>query len=147
MQIPKDPRSGAAAFAGIALIAFGAWRFVSDTGIIPPGLLDLIGDAAGALTLIALGIVVLLVARRGEFTVPRSGTRLYRSRDDRWLGGVLGGLGRYLGVDPLVLRLATVLLTILGAGSFVIAYIVLWVLVPEEPLTVETPASTSSTGA
>jgi phage shock protein PspC (stress-responsive transcriptional regulator) len=60
--------------------------------------------------------------------------RLYRSRTDRLLGGVLGGMGVFLGIDPLVLRLAVVLLTFMGAGLLVPAYIVMWVLVPEEPV-------------
>jgi phage shock protein PspC (stress-responsive transcriptional regulator) len=83
--------------------------------------------------LIAIGVIVIWLSRRGSFTVPRSGTRLYRSRTDKMLGGVLGGLGVYLGIDPLVLRIAVVLLTIMGAGALVVAYIVMWVLVPEEP--------------
>ena len=58
-------------------------------------------------------------------------TRLYRSRTDRMRGGVAGGLGRYLGVDPVIIRLAIVALVFAGIG--VVAYIVAWVIVPEEP--------------
>lgn len=134
MEAPRDPRSGALALGGAALIVFGLWWFVRAAGLIPAEMLDLINRSAGAITLIALGVVVVWFSRRGAFTVPRSGTRLYRSRTDKMLGGVLGGLGAYLGIDPLVLRIATVLLTILGSGTLVVAYIVMWVLVPEEPL-------------
>jgi phage shock protein C len=134
----KDTRSNAAAIGGLALIAFGLWWLVRSTGIIPEAVLDIVSDSVGALTLIGLGIVVLMLSRRGTFVAPRAGTRLYRSRSDRWLGGVLGGLGVYLGIDPLLLRVAVILLTVLGAGALVPAYIVMWVIVPEEPL-VATP--------
>jgi len=133
MEAPKDPRSGALALGGAALIVFGLWWFVRAAGFVSQEMLDMINRTAGAVTLIGLGIVVIWLSRRGSFTVPRSGTRLYRSRTDKMLGGVLGGLGAYLGIDPLVLRIATVLLTIMGAGALVVAYIVMWVLVPEEP--------------
>ncbi len=141
MDAPKDPRSGAIAFGGAALIVFGLWWFVRDSGLIPQQILDLINRSAGALTLVGLGIIVILLSRRGTFTVPRSGTRLFRSRTDRVLGGVLGGLGSYLGVDPLFLRIAVALLTVLGAGALIAVYIVMWIVVPEEPLSASAGAS------
>jgi phage shock protein C len=135
MTTPRDARSGAIAFGGAALIVLGVWLFLTNTGIIPQYVLDLINRSAGAVTLIALGVIVILLSRRGSFTTPRTGTRLYRSRSDRMLGGVLGGLGPYVGIDPTFLRIIVAVLTVLGPGSFlVIAYIVMWVVVPEEPL-------------
>lgn len=56
--------------------------------------------------------------------------RLYRSRSQRMLGGVCGGLAEYLNTDPTVIRLLWVLFSFMGAG--LIAYLVAWVLVPEE---------------
>ena len=58
--------------------------------------------------------------------------RLVRSRDDRWLGGVCGGVARYAGVDANLVRLLVVLGTIFGLGSLLVAYVVAWVLMPEE---------------
>ncbi len=58
--------------------------------------------------------------------------RLVRSRDDRWISGVCGGVGAYLGVDANLVRLVVVLGTIFGLGSLAIAYIVAWILMPEE---------------
>jgi phage shock protein C len=58
--------------------------------------------------------------------------RLYRSRQDRLLGGVCGGLGQYFGIDPVIVRLAFVLLLTTGIG--LLAYLVLWIVVPERPL-------------
>jgi len=58
--------------------------------------------------------------------------RLVRSSDDRWLGGVCGGLARYLGIDSNLVRLLVVVGTILGLGSLVVAYVVAWILMPKE---------------
>jgi phage shock protein C len=58
-------------------------------------------------------------------------TKLYRSRKDRMLGGVCGGLGQYLGIDSLFVRLFFVLLA-LGPGIGVMLYLVLWILIPSE---------------
>jgi phage shock protein C len=56
---------------------------------------------------------------------------LRRSRDDRVIAGVCGGLGRYLGVEPILLRIVVVVLTIAG-GSGLLFYIVAWLLIPQE---------------
>jgi phage shock protein C len=61
--------------------------------------------------------------------------KLYRSRDDRMIGGVCGGLGEFFGIDPTWMRLLFVLLTIFG-GSGVLVYLVMLLIVPEEPLDV-----------
>lgn len=63
--------------------------------------------------------------------------RLYRSRKDRMIGGVAAGLGEYLGIDVTVVRLIFLLGAIFGVGSFLIIYIVMLIIVPEEPLTSE----------
>ncbi|MGD2158469.1 MAG: PspC domain-containing protein [Anaerolineales bacterium] len=59
--------------------------------------------------------------------------RLYRSRDERMIAGVCGGLGEYLSIDPTIIRLLFVLSTFWGGSGF-IAYLVMMVLIPEEPL-------------
>ena len=58
--------------------------------------------------------------------------RLYRSRSDRMLGGVAGGLAAYLQVDPALTRLAFAAL-VLAAGTGLLAYIIAWIVIPEEP--------------
>lgn len=58
--------------------------------------------------------------------------RLHRSREDRWLAGVCGGLARLTGVAPWVWRLATVVLALWGGGG-VLVYLLLWIFVPLEP--------------
>jgi phage shock protein C len=56
--------------------------------------------------------------------------RLHRSRRDRVLAGVCGGLGEYFGVDPVVVRLAFVAVALAG-GASVVAYIILALVLPE----------------
>lgn len=57
---------------------------------------------------------------------------LMRSRTDRKIAGVCGGIARQSGWDPTVVRLIWVAL-VLFAGTGVLAYLVLWVVIPEEP--------------
>jgi phage shock protein C len=54
-----------------------------------------------------------------------------RSRGDRVIAGVCGGLGRYLAIDPVLLRVAFIILA-LANGLGLIAYVVAWVAIPEE---------------
>jgi phage shock protein PspC (stress-responsive transcriptional regulator) len=63
---------------------------------------------------------------------PSAPKRLVRSRDNRWLGDVCGGFAQYAGVDANLVRLVVVLGTIFGFGSLLIAYVVAWILMPEE---------------
>jgi phage shock protein C len=56
---------------------------------------------------------------------------LYRSREERMLAGVCGGIGEYFAVDPTLVRLVFVLLAVFS-GVGVLAYVVLWIVVPEE---------------
>jgi phage shock protein C len=58
--------------------------------------------------------------------------RLVRRTDDKMLGGVCSGLAAHFGVDVTLVRLLTVLITVLGFGTVVIAYLVAWVIVPAE---------------
>ena len=60
--------------------------------------------------------------------------KLYRSRTNRMLAGVCSGLGNFFGIDPTVVRLIFVAGTLLGFGSFLLIYVVLFIVVPEEPI-------------
>ncbi len=59
--------------------------------------------------------------------------RLYRSRTDRKLCGVCAGIANYLNIDPTVIRLITVLIGVCTIGSMLLAYIILALIIPEEP--------------
>lgn len=60
--------------------------------------------------------------------------RLYRSRDDRWIAGVCGGLARFFGVDPTPIRIGFIALS-LWNGFGVLVYLIMLLVVPEEPTT------------
>ena len=51
---------------------------------------------------------------------------------NRWIAGVCGGLGEYFGLDPTVVRVAYVLLSVLSAAfPGILVYVLLWVLIPQ----------------
>ena len=58
-------------------------------------------------------------------------TYLYRSESNRMLGGVCGGLGDYLALDPVFIRLFFVLL-FFGHGSGMMLYLILWIIMPNK---------------
>ncbi|MDQ3156565.1 MAG: PspC domain-containing protein [Actinomycetota bacterium] len=73
--------------------------------------------------------------------------RLTRSRDDKWFGGVCGGLAEYTGVDANLIRILVAVCTLLGAGSLIIAYIVSLFLIPLEDkptVVVQAPSAPTS---
>lgn len=61
--------------------------------------------------------------------------RLYRSRNQRMIGGLCGGLGEFLGMDPTVVRLIVVLITIFWPFT-ILAYLILMLVVPETPASI-----------
>lgn len=63
--------------------------------------------------------------------------RLYRSRTNRMIAGVAGGLGEYFGIDPTLVRLLFVVFAVFVGGGLM-AYLILWIVIPEEPRTGET---------
>ena len=65
--------------------------------------------------------------------------RLYRSRTDTIIGGVAAGVANYLNTDSALVRIAWAILVPLTGGAALIAYIVAWIVVPEEPRLAEDP--------
>jgi phage shock protein C len=59
--------------------------------------------------------------------------RVYRSRTDRVLGGVCSGLAKYFGLDPVLLRVLWAIAFFVG-GAGLLAYIIAWIIIPEEPV-------------
>ncbi len=68
---------------------------------------------------------------------------LRRSSSDQWIGGVCGGLARFTGLDAWLWRLLFALMLIL-AGTGLLLYVLMWILVPLEPSSYHTPLSTNS---
>ncbi len=144
VRVPEEGRVGGVC-AGIAsyldadvTLVRLAWVILS----IVPGFL------LGGLVAYAACWALLPTAAPGERQTYR-GTRLTRSFRDRQLAGVCGGLAEYLGVDPTIVRVASVILAIYP-GAFVggaIAYLIRWIVIPSSlaPMHVDTsPRSAES---
>jgi phage shock protein PspC (stress-responsive transcriptional regulator) len=70
------------------------------------------------------------------YSTNTNGKKIYRDKDNAILGGVLSGLGHYVGVDPLWLRLLMVVL-IFGFGTGILVYLILWILIPAAETTAQ----------
>jgi phage shock protein PspC (stress-responsive transcriptional regulator) len=89
---------------------------------------------------IVLGVVayvaawVLMPPSDASFEISQS--RLFRSRLDRRIGGVCGGLAEYFDVDPTMVRLAWVVVSVLACAVVfgVVAYLIAWFVIPASPL-------------
>ena len=73
--------------------------------------------------------------------------KLYRSTSDRMIAGVCGGLGEYFDIDPTLVRLIFVLGTVFSFSALFWAYIVMLIVIPEEPVAsqaiVDAPAAST----
>ena len=58
--------------------------------------------------------------------------KLYRSKTNRQLAGVCGGLAEYFNLDATLIRVLFVVLAVLG-GSGVVLYVAMWIIVPKQP--------------
>ncbi len=59
--------------------------------------------------------------------------QLRRSRDDRVVAGICAGVGRYLGIDPVASRVLFVVLAVFSGGTALLAYLIAWLVMPEDP--------------
>lgn len=82
-------------------------------------------------------------ARKEEHVVYTTKKRLTRSKSDRMLFGVCGGLGKYFGIDPTIVRLAFVLLALID-GIGIVIYIILAIIMPKEDNVQMIPETTKS---
>ncbi len=155
--LPPAPRSSGnnTRFWGILLIVAGSVWLLGNIGIpLWHGWWSFRWDVGLAVLLILAGVAFLFGGRNyvsaaspvtpgetGQQSRPEStGTaapaikRLRRSRRDRKLFGVCGGLGDYFGIDPTIVRLLFVLAVIGSAGIALVAYLIMAILVPDEVL-------------
>ena len=58
--------------------------------------------------------------------------KLHRSRTDKMVAGVAGGLAEYFNIDPVIVRVLFVITVFVGGGG-ILAYIILWIVLPEAP--------------
>lgn len=57
--------------------------------------------------------------------------RLYRSKKNRIIAGICGGIGEYTGVDPVIIRLIWIVVTLITLGVGILAYLIAWLVIPE----------------
>lgn len=137
----KNNRPSQAAIAfGVLLILIGVAHLLDR--LIPYEVWAFIGSAVrGAwsivwpLALVAIGIYVLWAAKKGKlssFKVAHANGSLRRSRTDKRILGVCGGIAYYFGVDSTVVRVIAVVLMLVLAPTVVIAYFILALLIPSE---------------
>jgi phage shock protein C len=60
--------------------------------------------------------------------------KLYRSRDNKVIAGVCGGLAEYFKIDPVIMRIFFIILLLPGGLPGLIPYLILWIVVPKEPI-------------
>ncbi|MEW6610204.1 MAG: PspC domain-containing protein [Patescibacteria group bacterium] len=70
-------------------------------------------------------------------------SKLYRSRENRMIAGVCGGLGEYFQIDPVLIRVLFVMAALWGGIGF-LCYLVMWIVILEEPLPLEERMKRSS---
>ncbi len=126
-------RNGFIALAGIGLVVLGIWMlferivvpFVQPLGYVLHGL----SQVGWPLLLVAAGVLILARRRPASYT-----GSLHRSRSSRMIGGVLGGIATRLGFDPMVARVAfMVLALVVGVWPALVFYAVALFAIPEEP--------------
>jgi phage shock protein C len=61
---------------------------------------------------------------------PEPTKRLVRTRDDQMIGGVCGGLARYLGVDPTLVRVVAVVALVFAFPATIVGYLLAWAIMP-----------------
>jgi phage shock protein PspC (stress-responsive transcriptional regulator) len=64
--------------------------------------------------------------------------KLYRSRADKRVAGVCGGIAQYFDIDPVIVRLLWVFASLMAGGG-IILYIIAWIVIPLEPQTMHRP--------
>jgi len=124
---------------GAVLIVAGFFLGANNLGLVPWPLGDAwrwMMKARTGIGVLLVGVLLIVWAQSGRsLSMPRRGGKLMRSRSEKWLAGVLGGLAQYLGTDVTILRLGFIALVVLfDIGGLVFAYIIMAILMPLEPV-------------
>lgn len=140
-EVPRNVSSDTGLIIGIVLAGLGLWLLFRNLGLIPDPLLAFLAALRAAfwpIILILVGVLIIAAATRGQgrgLTISTEGKTLYRSRSNRMIAGVAGGIAEYFRVDPTLVRLAWAALFIINFFAALIAYIIMAIVVPEEPET------------
>ena len=126
---------------GIIIIVFGMALLLNSLGWLPVSLgylWHLFWRLSWPLLLIGIGLLVLLSAFWGDrgwwrdIRMPAQGVVLRRSRSNRMVDGVCGGLAEYFNIDPSLIRIIWAIGTLSTMGMGILAYIIAAIVLPEE---------------
>lgn len=139
MAANNDKRSDWLVLVGLGMLAMGVWllleRVLGWVAFPLSRVLSILGSIGWPLVLVGLGAFLIVRARTEGWNM--SGKKLYRSRTDRKIGGVLGGAAVYFNIDSNLLRMIYVLLTLFTAlWAGFLFYIIAMIVVPEEEFVV-----------
>ena len=118
---------------GVLLVVFGLWQLAERVlGIFYFDLWQVISLTISILWPIAIiigGILLMVAARKGRLDLSKD-KKLFRSARSKKLGGVCGGIAEYLGADPAMVRVVTIILAILCWYIIIPLYILFWIIIP-----------------
>lgn len=117
---------------GILLVLFGIWqlaeRLLGTWYADIWRIVSLVISIAWPLVIIVGGVALMLVARKGNLSLPID-RKLYRSVRNKKISGVCGGIAEYLGADPAVVRAITIVLALLCWYVIVPLYLLFWIII------------------
>lgn len=127
---------------GFVLIAIGGIFLLREVGMFRYfNLFHFSWSTVWGLLLIGIGIMLLFQVRNqtvsdgeADASPNEHGKKIHRSRNDKMLAGVCGGIGNHFQVDPSFIRIGWVLATLFSFGLGVLVYILLIAIFPEEPV-------------
>lgn len=156
-EVGRVVNSSPGYFWGFLLIGLGALLLLHNFDLVPPLFWwDFSWKMAVALVLIVIGAILVLTYIRERSAPPAAAAgkgaterrtdrrKLYRSLHERKIFGVCGGMGEYFDIDPSIIRLLFVFITLYSFGFGILAYLLLAIVTPEERLAL--PAMESSLG-
>ncbi|MDP6460300.1 MAG: PspC domain-containing protein [Gemmatimonadota bacterium] len=146
VEVEPPPELDRARTGGFALVALAALFLAWLLGLVSPWSVLFGGvflPLIGGVLLVGVGLALIFPGVRNR-TGLAGRSPLLRSRSDRMLGGIAGGLAAHMGADSNVLRLAMVLAGLLSAGFVAVVYVALLLVLPEESEDLHTVESFAS---
>jgi phage shock protein PspC (stress-responsive transcriptional regulator) len=129
---------------GIVLIVIGAMLLLKELGLFFHfHYFDFSFSVVWGVLLVGIGLFLLFQSGKAKpadgpeetyHEKVSTGKKLHRSSSDRMLAGVCGGIGTYFAVDSSLIRLGWVFATVFSGGIGLLVYIIMIIIVPEEPL-------------
>jgi phage shock protein C len=144
--VKREVKNDAGLFWGSLLIIVGGALLLKHFGFFYYfNIWHLPWQTIWALLLIAIGIFMLYnftpIGRKDKYGSDENGNaeankqsrQIYRSKSNKMIGGVCGGIAEYFNLDPTLVRLAYVLISFASMGLSIVVYIVLMIVFPEMP--------------